>query len=816
MNNILREIKISLIIGSIFIIFMLLISLLGYTVVPVDQFYKRGHLPWANISPEIGTSNNWNYGDYRNGDALFETSYYIIETLKQKSSSDFLEKPSYSLETALGYPLGPSYSYNSGITLPIAELLLIMNPGQYEKATYSAMNLSAGFWGFLAFVILWLMSYLIIGKSIYNFIVAIAANPMIFLCITEPWLMSIVGCLIIALSLVILIKNKDRKGYCYASFFIAFIGSVIIYKSNIFQIFVYVPLFYILSSFYLIKVTSLKKYIYLGLSIVFGILLNIEKLYWSFDFLQQSNKAISGYAPSILNRGYAALPIQSMIELPLLDYIQKTLPAIQKIFSDQLAQYISFLIPKTYLLFGLPIFLLGLIGLLKIKNNHLKIILFLVILYWIGPFQYVLSVTIGGPFKTETSIRIVYFVYILFVFLAAFSLKNNLFVDYKNMLIFLSLLCSICLITQIFAISYFGSPLINERFLIWTSGIIQLVTIFFFICFLKYKGNKNKIILILLIVFMLLIPVSNGFFYRGNQSLVPEPIEIGIPQNKILKNSFNGNQNVGALIVNAKDGTTGSFHPNFWNINSERVTNIHAYKNPFLKEYSQLFWYQYSSNDKINYGDNRSSEEEFSKVIRNNWLSAIPISNGSFSKETERFFDLTGVNLIATKQNVHIQNPEWNIVGNYEGVKIWHRFRNFEPIRGICKYNIIYENNSDITTLKKLLSDESMNIENEALLTNEIEVNECMASPKVRDVKIGKNGIILIDVEGGGGLIVTNYVFNNGFQALDTLTNQKIQIIKVNHAFIGLKLPKELKLYKIKMFYEKPKLFRSGFSINIY
>lgn len=49
----LNQIKISSSIGAILILYSVIITVLGYTVVPVDQFYKRQYLPWKNQSQEI-------------------------------------------------------------------------------------------------------------------------------------------------------------------------------------------------------------------------------------------------------------------------------------------------------------------------------------------------------------------------------------------------------------------------------------------------------------------------------------------------------------------------------------------------------------------------------------------------------------------------------------------------------------------------------------------------------------------------------------------------------------------------------------------
>lgn len=127
---------------------------------------------------------------------------------------------------------------------------------------------------------------------------------------------------------------------------------------------------------------------------------------------------------------------------------------------------------------------------------------------------------------------------------------------------------------------------------------------------------------------------------------------------------------VGALIINYSDAERNSFHPNFWY--SEGIRSINAYRNPIPKEYSQLFWYQYYSND-IDQLNRTSSEEELNRTIQNNWLLPTPIYNNQFSKVTERFFDLTGVNIIASKQEQIIINKGWNLRNEYDGIRIWSR-----------------------------------------------------------------------------------------------------------------------------------------------
>lgn len=781
--------KIASCIGSIFILYSVIITVLGYTVVPVDQFYKRQYLPWMNQSQEITYSHSWNFGDYRDGDALFEHAYDLIETVKQSKNNNLNEDIVITTNTSLGYPLGPGYAYFRGTAIPIAEFLLYFYPQEYEKVAYYSINLSAGFWGFLSFVILWLISYLINGRSWYNLIVAIAANPLIFLNVQENFLMAVTGSLLIGFSIVTLVTKNNIKLSNYIIYFSAFLGSLIIYRSGIFQFYLYIPLLYAILSFYLIKHISFKNYLYVGISIVLAIVIESNFIYWTLDFLKNSNKAMQGGPTSLISRGYAPIPLRSIIEIPTLEpFFNRYLPDYHK--------YLK-IIPGSNIVFGLPLFVLGSISLFKSTDRYLKLSILFPILYWMGPVQYLLSIIIGGPFKTETSIRMDIFVYIFFTFLAVYSLKNNLFNQYKKKIVIFSLIGLFILVSQVitlFILTYFYK-FENKGVMIWSSGISQIISIFLFIYFLKKKDNVNQFILAT--AFILIIPLSNAFFFSGNQALVPYPIAIGVKQNKSLSQSLR-KDDVGALIIDSNEKGS-SFHPNFWY--SEAIRGIHSYRNPFPKEYSQLFWYQYYSNG-IDMLKRISSEEELNNNIRNNWLLPIPVYNNQLSIETERFFDLTGVNIIASKQERTIISKGWKMKNEYDGVRIWSRERPFEPIRIACQWNIMH---TDFNMIKSILKSD-IDLGEVVFLEDTSNIFKCEDNSQINRISIDKNGKTYIDFHGAGGVLVTNFTYIKGWQATNLSTSENIETFRCNYAFLCLKLPKEYKKYNIKINYHRPKL----------
>jgi hypothetical protein len=770
------ELKLASYFGMVFIIYSIIITILGFTIVPVDAFYTRAYTPWADENTSLSASRHWNIGDYREGDALFEYAYHIIDTLKQLERNSTNKDVVYSFETALGYPLGPGFGYSSGVAFPLARLFLKALPGQYEKCAYYAINISAGFWAFLAFVVLWLLGYFLFGRSYYNPIIGLAANPIFFLSVQESWMMSITGCLIILLAIVMMIKQQKLSPVICI---LAFLGSMVAYNSGIYQFFVYIPLLYIMSSLYLIKVLSLRRYLILGLCIGVGILVDIDKLYWTYMFIKQSTKNVGSMIPDIAARGYATFIFQSMIELP------------------NIKNLIGKMMPVQNFLFGMPVFIFGCIGWFKLSSKNLKIFVLLILLYWMGPLQYLLSL-IPGPFRTETSIRMGYFVYICFVYLAVYSLKYELFKKHRELILKIVAVCTTILTYKV--VKYIISGVTEHSLIIWTTGIIQLITGVFLLFFLKYKMYSKRSIVI---IFMILIPFSNGFLFIGSQTLVPYPVKIGVVKEKIPFSNNKTNHYVGALVVDGNgQGTT--FHPDFWYTHGTDIPSVNAYRNPYIKEYAELFWYQYSKNVFI--GQNGiSSQEDLNKLIRENWLLPIPIYNGIITKETERFFDLTGVNLVASKSDVIIHNPGWKVISQYKNINIWLRERKYNPIRIIGPDNIVYDKSNDFSVVKKLLSDDSFNLEHDVILSKGIRINPLDKSTKILDVRI-QNGAIELNVEGVGGLIQTNYTYNQGIKAYDVTTNRKLEVVRVNHAFLGIKMLNDKESHMIKIVYEQPRL----------
>ena len=121
---------------------------------------------------------------------------------------------------------------------------------------------------------------------------------------------------------------------------------------------------------------------------------------------------------------------------------------------------------------------------------------------------------------------------------------------------------------------------------------------------------------------------------------------------------------------------------------------------------------------------------------------ATYIVDGNPTKETQRYFDITGVNYLVTKENQNLSDNGYRTVLNVDGVKILNRNRNFDPIRGIDNIEFI---DNDLDRVRRLLSDINFDIKN-AVVTDNKYISELnlINDLKVISYRFLGNGNILI------------------------------------------------------------------------
>jgi len=786
-----REVAKASIFCAIFLCYVLVISLAGYTLVPVDLYYKRGHLPWALLDPKLASSRDWNFGDYRDGDALFEVCFSAQEALIQSWGGvlpPVTGQSGYSLDAALGYPLGPGQNFPRGISAPLARILGAWGVTSETQAVYLSANFTAWLWFSVAFSVTWVISHLFWQRSFYSFLVSTISSPVLIQTVSEPFIMGFSGTLLIALGLEAMIRyrngalSRDILGCAAVSF-----GSIIVFRSGFYHFFLYVPLLYVMSVGLLISRIGVRCFLLAGLGILVGIVWNLGYLYDVMHFLSESNKAVGGPAPLLAQRGYAAVPIQALVPLPGLGFVARKLDFhVLGLSAIDLAR----VFPPVGL-GGFPVAVLGFIGWLRCDDKWIKATALLVFLYWTGPLQYLLAHAVGGPFATETSNRMEAFLLLLACFLAVYSVQQGLQRTYRRFIVIAGTVVLAILFLEVAAIFVLVAK-------VWLSGIFAALAVIPLM--LSACSNERRRSTLLAAAALLVLSLA-GTAYTGCQTLLLTPMRAGVPPTAVMEARSNQSADVGAIVSGKESLFT--FHPNFWNY--YRLRNVHSYRNPLYLRYAQLYWYQYELGCSTE--ESLLNQDRSSALLRGNWLWPI-VMDGNLSTGSRRFLELAGVNYLASDMSVDLSNEKWTKIREAYGVRVWNRKRDCEPVRVVCAWRSI---TSPLDRIRALLCEgaEAPDFKTEAVLDRDENCRPCQGHPRVLSTRLGTNGVLEINLESTGGLLVTNVPFDRNWVALELLSQTRFETIQCNHAFLCVKIPDTPGEKRIRLSYEAPGFSRA-------
>jgi hypothetical protein len=754
-----------------FLIGMFLITALSHkTFVPIELQEMRGFVP---SNSELKTTYSKFYDSHRDADNYFYHTKRVSETFKYGIEGS----TNYSLDTMLGYPIGPEIENTSGIGDLITKALLYCCTNDSYKASLISSDLTLVLWSIISFCTLILVGVYLGFSNKLSSVLAIICNPAFFAYSFEGTLMSIVGSQLVFLS-ILLIKNKNFYGYLFA-----FFGSYTIFNSNDYHFFLYFPITLLVFTPYIIKILQIKNSIYLFILIGIPFLMNIDKFIWINDLLSSSLQK-TDLETLLIKRSYHPLLISGLIELPLMKMIGTQIPY------ENLRDLISFLFPTTAILIGYVVGILGLVSIYDLKNRYVSIPIILLILYWVGPFHFILSL-ISDTYQAETSIRINLILYMILSTLALYLINSKAVLKYKKFLIKASAIILIVCIAQFLLISIYD--LVRGIGVIWFSGITQIASIILFLVFLN--RNQKRYIFIAI----LLLPISNAFFFNGMRTFQSHDYRDLIEMNSVLNGQFK-TRDV-AMLISSKNAKS-SMHANA--LMQAKVRTIQAYLKPSPELYSRLYWQQYFSYD-ADFDQSMVEENIIEQVKYMDMTGPTIINKNELSLETENFMLLSGVNKIITTDEITLDTSKYSMVFTGYGINI------FEPnilprwIYGSC--TIININN-----VSGLLKEAGLKVdinERNRIFSQENKSNiYCKSKPKVSNIRINKNSSEIIFNISGAGIVFLNLSFNKNLEAYNNQTNKKLEIIRCNIAFSCVKADKINGIDEIRIRYERPSLMK--------
>jgi hypothetical protein len=754
----------------LFLIFSIFIISYDKTFTAVELNGERAYLP-QTFEEIRGENFEKFYDSHRDADLNFYHIYRLIERIKNYDNGG---SNIFSFDNILGFPIGPEIENSDGIAFLAAKLFLSLTELNYIEIAYKSIDISIVFWTLIAFVVLLkIANFLKLDKS-FPLILAIVANPAFFAYSAEATLMSLTSLLAIFLALLGIIHKKQYY------FIVLFFSVVVLYRSMDFHMFLYLPLIFLLFTPYLLSKLGYRSYLLICGVIAVATFVEIGTVVWSLDLLSTSAQSL-GSATDIVNRSYNPLLLTGMIEMPIFNSI------IDRIESDNVENLLRILFPPSAIVFGFIVMVFGLIGLSRIKNKKIQVPIILLLLYWMGPLHYVLSEAIGGPFATESSIRIHLVLYLIFSILSVYLIQNDDYKKYSRFIKILAYLIFVVLFGQV--VLFFLNDIMKGDFKLWTAGIVYLIPILMLIVSLNY--NKKKI----LIMALLLLPISNGFLATGMRTFQFHDIKDGALSVQKYMNYLSKDDVV--LLVEGAESQY-KLHPNMFM--PYKVRSINAYINPNPRNYSKLFWYQFYSNK---YKEKEKIIKAVDQNIRyDDWLKPLQLEDSILSDETVHYMQLAKITKLVTTDDIILDPISYELIYSGDGMNIYNVIKE-ENTYGVCS-------TKKISDIYDLLDDNLVNLKEYAYIENSQQSEVlCKTPPIINTVFFNnKKSMIELNATGYGGIIPINASYFDNYQAHDKETGEALKSYRCNGAFLCVNLSNDKASHSIEVKYIKPSLLQ--------
>lgn len=779
MNRILSDNKNSIIciflITFIFSIALAFISANKQTIAPI--WYVNDYPPWSKVkSQEFRADYIYGYR-HKGHDQVMQFFLNRSDSLRQL---DLERSKSFSDKMMLGGQLNSRIQFSYGLHGLISNILNKFNKKNYLETVFISINLSTLVWTILSFFIIFYLCQGIFGRSQYNYLYIFLFNPLFIVNAEEAWQMLILGTYFIIFGSIQIEKSEKIKLYIFSAVLIC-IGSILIIRANSTHYWLYFPLTFLFFLPYMYDRFRLTKLVIIILSLSIGAAICLPIIIDGLTAVQNSSSNIDMKPWHNLHRmEYSALPISYFIGIPLLSNFYELFNILFPF---------NGIVPAGEGFFGPTILILSLIGFYSLKNNYLRLAILLLLLYWCGPLQLIFRFVIGGPFISETSVggRLGVYIYIILLSLSIYAIISNLdkikFYS-KYIYIYCGLVIVIHLV-QFFII--LNSDILNIH-KYWLFGLIGPISSMILIIGLKYKGDISRFILL---ISLAVVPFYSTLSPYGINSIFPSPIDY---KNQNLENRFNfeiDHGDVGALAIEYKNEnyTKKPLPSNFWYFTKAR--SINGFYTPVDKNYLYLYYYQYFSNwpssTASKYSiqlpgknfDEKPTLEKLGERIHRHHAMSIPVYKNKFSNASERFFDLTGVNLLVTENKLLLKDKNYSLLQNLEGIKVWQRKKSFDPIRITCSFIL---NNSKLESVETLLFDNDFHASNSIISNIEYKFEKCRTNSKIVDFDFNHKYGIKISLVDPSGIIATNLVYNVALEARDS--NKLLDTFRCNVAFM--------------------------------
>lgn len=767
----------------------------GYTFQVVDQIYCRGHLPWA-------AEQTVERCGVRSGDDLFENDF--IETELQYLA-DNPHQQTYSERVMNGYSIRDAYSAN---TITFFHLFSQFLP------TTSSIIFSSLITLFISFTLGYAIGRSLSFDNKFSLLFGLLSLTPAYVGLFESWNLALIAYGLLFLGLIRFYRYEERRLFVLFSF----VGASLIILSSIYQFYLYaiINVAFLAIVYFTGEAPKDKKRILLIFIIIVGAFLSAA-LVWNVSlfrhlaYLKDSNKVgLQVSFPDLIRRkGYALDPLGWVGSEPVIVHraiLHRLLPApIFKQLQSFQSGYDSPGVGYILLMF------VGLVYLWKRRSFYRAYVVLILFwfLYFTGPLQLLLSVTIGGPFKNETSVRGSYLFFLFGSFAVLYALREQragslqLSKKLKRGLWFFS--GYVLFISLVLAVvDFFKEETFSD------APFVVLAAAFFLLGLWYWQKNKTALAQRYLTASVLLPTLAHLFFGATLAVFSLQPSKLYFPET-LFSQALKHHPDIERIVL-VQTPTGGVIHPNTA-IQLGRAS-VSAYRNPTNKYYLEFFKYHEFLVNGIKNTDEAFVQFRSSIMYQKNDVGPLALSDNEFymSNASRLYFDLLAVDGLITSQNFLLQDADWEKVFSGDKLSLWRRL-NEPPSFFFATHTLVMD--KDLDRLAYIFENESFNPRQDVVLAEAVTLantNQNGATHKIilHEARDGYRRFA-VDTDQSGVLTIPA-VYHSRWTARwfgSDGSIQDLQTVRSNYAFLGVVVPAgsgELKL----IYDEKPETWQYG------
>lgn len=651
------------ILGIILVCIVIIISIgalmhhFEFTFQAVDQIYCRGYLPWAAEMPK-----SLDCSQYRSGDDIFENDF-IVGEMRRLASNPYQQV--YSERIMNGYPIAYAYSASK---ISLFYWLTAWLPSWSAINVSALVTLVAGF--FLGYGIARTLNF----SNSRALIAGVLAIPLPLVALFESWNWSLLGYELAVFG--ILQMYCRNRPWIFASSVI--LGAWLIFSTSIYQLIMYAGMCLGIMGLFYFDVKDrrqfLKTWLWSGVIFVLVALALHESLLGHYQFLQESNKVGNDIplVDLISSKNLGADPLGWIGDEP----VKAHRKLVSWIFGENIGYgwYAGF--ANGSYSPGPAAVLLAILGFWKMRKKW-RALVFLVlfwVLYRAGAIQLLLSIVIGDPFKSETSIRAPLLVFLFMVpavLVALDYVQDSVRRAGKFARILVPALLSYLIVLPVTLYLYrrltYGHVFLESLFI----AVTALTLLVAWYC-LRGSGEQRKKVGMAFIVCALLLPtVTRLFLGIPPRTLSLQSSVYYFPETAFIREIKQHPEIQRVALVQ----TPGNLriHPNtpVW----MGLSTIHGYRNPMYRHYNEVFTFYRFIFEEVPNPEAALESYRISLAFTTNDLPVwqAPRPTMSLPTRVKEFFAMAQVNTIIGSHDLVVDDAEWRNVASGDGLSLWIR-----------------------------------------------------------------------------------------------------------------------------------------------